>query len=605
MATDLSNLTLGDPVMMARVANAYSRKDNNSRNMAVGVIVIIACLYGLSKLLFASSSSVSFFGSISSSENTISTATWNIAAINNNPFEYWITNDDPAYNDLMQKVSMFITEPGDKDVSVSSIFTPAMFEDLMKNMKSHTDWTGLEETKKQWEDDFSKRKIISEFVKDPVLGKKRLISMTDRVTNTINVVGEEQPLTRPTVINCYDGKTLDGSVVTLDSVGSWWPVWLEFMFRREVSTVDRKSKEVAQKKISKMLQPIKKSKYPSLTEEEEKISLPLQTLCGAIFDAILVHMMNQLSPVAGPNASKGGWEGIRTNMCDRLNRHKTTRILEILETTYKEQDVLFLQEVASSFKAKAQAQKLGSIYYDVMSPRDIDGDRDQNSYILLKKGRFSALQEVTEGVLETLGTDNPKAPVAKGDVFALTCRDTVTGENMLFASFHGDTNGLATIPVVQAVTKFAQKELPNDYKLLFGLDANTYGDPEEDQQDVVAFGEFFSTLPRKMNSCYGQKPSRINFTTFNARTHLQPQLNKAVAFGEIDKSKKGDKNPKDFILFYESDYSVLEVMKDNTGERKYVEGMVFPTLDFPSDHGLTSAVLKKLPEGQSLRRKSE
>ena len=78
-----------------------------------------------------------------------------------------------------------------------------------------------------------------------------------------------------------------------------------------------------------------------------------------------------------------------------------------------------------------------------------------------------------------------------------------------------------------------------------------------------------------------------------------------MAFGEIDTSKKGDKNPKDFILFYESDYSVLEVMKDNTGERKYVEGMVFPTLDFPSDHGLTSAVLKNRPEGQSLRRKSE
>jgi hypothetical protein len=25
-------------------------------------------------------------------------ATWNIAAINNNPFEYWITHDDADYN---------------------------------------------------------------------------------------------------------------------------------------------------------------------------------------------------------------------------------------------------------------------------------------------------------------------------------------------------------------------------------------------------------------------------------------------------------------------------------------------------------------------------
>jgi hypothetical protein len=44
--------------------------------------------------------------------------------------------------------------------------------------------------------------------------------------------------------------------------------------------------------VYKMLQPIKKAKYPDITEAEEKVSLPLQTMCGAIFDAILVHMMN-------------------------------------------------------------------------------------------------------------------------------------------------------------------------------------------------------------------------------------------------------------------------------------------------------------------------
>ena len=30
--------------------------------------------------------------------------TWNIAAINNNPFEYWITHEDAAYNKLMVDV---------------------------------------------------------------------------------------------------------------------------------------------------------------------------------------------------------------------------------------------------------------------------------------------------------------------------------------------------------------------------------------------------------------------------------------------------------------------------------------------------------------------
>ena len=31
-------------------------------------------------------------------KGTLRVATWNIAAINNNPFEYWITHDDADYN---------------------------------------------------------------------------------------------------------------------------------------------------------------------------------------------------------------------------------------------------------------------------------------------------------------------------------------------------------------------------------------------------------------------------------------------------------------------------------------------------------------------------
>jgi hypothetical protein len=33
-------------------------------------------------------------------------ATWNIAAVNNNPFEYWVTHSDPAYNHLMEGVQV-------------------------------------------------------------------------------------------------------------------------------------------------------------------------------------------------------------------------------------------------------------------------------------------------------------------------------------------------------------------------------------------------------------------------------------------------------------------------------------------------------------------
>jgi hypothetical protein len=45
-----------------------------------------------------------------------------------------------------------------------------------------------------------------------------------------------------------------------------------------------------------------------------------------------------------------------------------------------------------------------------------------------------------------------------------------------------------------------------------------------------------------LTSCWGDKPNPKNFTTFNARTFLQPQLNKAAK--KEDKVAKGDINPK-------------------------------------------------------------
>ena len=148
-----------------------------------------------------------------------------------------------AYNDLMKKVSQFITNPGNKDEKVSEIFSDSMFNDLVKHIKKTSDWPGIDEMRTMWTSDFKNRKIISEFIKDPLLGKKRLISMLDRVTNTINVVGSDRPATRPAVINCYDGKTLDGSVVTLESVATWWPIWLDYMFGNSVNVPDNENGE--------------------------------------------------------------------------------------------------------------------------------------------------------------------------------------------------------------------------------------------------------------------------------------------------------------------------------------------------------------------------
>jgi hypothetical protein len=79
-------------------------------------------------------------------------------------------------------------------------------------------------------------------------------------------------------------------------------------------------------------------------------------------------------------------------------------------------------------------------------------------------------------------------------------------------------------------------------------------------------------------------------TTYNARTYLQPQLNKACK--KTEKREKGDVNPKDFILFQKSSFKVVKTWKDNTGKGTYIEDMAFPTLDFPSDHGILSTIIE-------------
>jgi hypothetical protein len=59
-----------------------------------------------------------------------------------------------------------------------------------------------------------------------------------------------------------------------------------------------------------MLQAIKKSNYPDITEDEEKVSLPL-TMCGAIFNANLVHIMNSVT-------TPDEWQGIKRNIVENL-----------------------------------------------------------------------------------------------------------------------------------------------------------------------------------------------------------------------------------------------------------------------------------------------
>lgn len=498
----------------------------------------------------------------------LTVTTWNIAAINNNPFEYWITmKENPDYESLMINIENFLETPGGNDVVVSEVFTDGMFNQLHDQM----DQIGWPSVRSYWENDFKNRKVISEFMKDKKLGSKRLASMPDRVTNTINVVDSDEPVCRPTVINMY-GEDLS----TLDS---WWEKWMKFMFINPLKIKTKDGEYTSP--VYQMLLPIKRAKYPDLTEAEENVSLPLQTMCGAIFDAILVNMMNTVSQPAV-------WQDLKRTMVDSLNKKKVPHTLEILENTYSNSDIITLQEVSLSFVNQAANGPLGQKFH-VVAPSDLDAVRDQNSVVFLNKETFPLGAELEISALVSASfEEGVDVPVAKGDILAITTTDR-DGIPYVVGSFHGDTNGLATKPVLDAFVKaMASDPKLSAHKLIFGLDANTYehATPGK-QQDVLDFGKKY--VSHGLTSCWGDVPRPNNYTTFNARTYLQPQLNKACK--SSNKRECGDVNPKDFILFGRDTFEVVSTWKDNTGRKEYVEDMAFPTLDFPSDHGILATVL--------------
>mmetsp|Transcript_48300 Transcript_48300/g.134891 ORF Transcript_48300/g.134891 Transcript_48300/m.134891 type:complete len:583 (+) Transcript_48300:98-1846(+) len=521
-------------------------------------------------------------------QDAIAVLTWNLSAVNNNPFEYWLTYEDSAYLDLMMGVEYFLDQPGEDDVEVGEVFTNSMFEELKAILVKEA-MDGLEEVEAMWhggEMRLKQRRIITEFVKDKSLGDKRLISMPDRVTNTVNVVTRKEskyqppPICRPSVMNNFEGD--------LSSTDVWWEQWRRFMFQDPLTVKNKEG--IAVMRPVEMLTQISRNKYPAISEEEERLSVPLQILCLAIFDAIIVHLMNALSP-------EDSWQVVKSEICDKLYKGKNKRSAQILADRYAAVDVMCLQEVAAVFMDTFLKSTLPSTHAIVM-PEMLDGKRDQNSVLILSRTSFvvESIREVTAELAQFLGEGHT---LMDGDLVAVEVQRVKDGRQCLVVSFHGDTNGLLTVPMLTAVDR-ALKERFVGHLCIFGLDANTYEKPDETKQGFTDCLWRISELG--LTTCWGETPLvRSCSTTCSARTSLQPQLNKAVCLA--DRVLNANMDPKDLIVFYRD--QLVQVtpedmgegrqrnpLKDNTGRLEFKERTIFPTMEFPSDHGIVAVVLQ-------------
>ena len=150
------------------------------------------------------------------------------------------------------------------------------------------------------------------------------------------------------------------------------------------------------------------------------------------------------------------------------------------------------------------------------------------------------------------------------------------------------------MPMLTALSSLVKKQYSH-CQLIVGMDANAYIDGKDGMR--LALQEMGNWLiDQNWQSCFGTPPHKTKVTTCTARTFLQPQMNKANL--AASRATNGDVNPKDHILFLNPDVHtrgcrlVGEARRDNTGSGRFKAGVTFPSLMFPSDHALVSAVLE-------------
>ena len=96
---------------------------------------------------------------------------------------------------------------------------------------------------------------------------------------------------------------------------------------------------------------------------------------------------------------------------------------------------------------------------------------------------------------------------------------------------------------------------------------------------------------RGLGSCWDGQDLRGLWTTFNARTYLQPQLHKAVGLeGVLDRRHM---RLRDWVVFRAGQLAVAGVERDNTGRRGCFLARAMPSEGFPSDHAIVAAAFRR------------
>lgn len=546
-------------------------------------------------------------------------ATWNIAGINNNPFEYWTTfeNEDTnkKYQSLMKAIKTFMETEKSKaetvekktkglveevvpnfggasiaarnrfhvnaqrvvvtkgslstilessrevEILVGDVFTLDMAEELFNLMRDHK-VKGWEEVKEIYDKDYCQRPIIKKFLLDEDIAKKRFVSGPDRYTNTI-LNSDSTKAMRPSAINAYEGD--------LSEMSGWWEQWKAFMFSAD--------KKVGSKSPYKLIKKLTHDKYKAIDEiKEAPITIPLQIMACAIFDAILIFMLNEVS---------NDWQELRKKLV-AVNEKKQQNTYDILNhyegNQFLANQVIFLQEVSANFFTEEYKEKSGFKFHESSGA--------QQSVILTQMLDFQE-QNITRNFLEHCGMRGDIGKKVKANDICVVTAQYAEDEHMdkyILISYHAESSGKDSEDILRLI-KSVKDQYYDGFIMVLGMDANT-----KKNDTLASFIETVNVLGLEY-----AKASNSSVTTCKARTYLQPQFSKAVYLDDptdkknFEENKNIDHNLKDFCIYESGKLQSSDTKIDNTGKKRYTSQFL-PTSTFPSDHAVVSTTLSMTKE---------
>ena len=494
----------------------------------------------------------------------IEVASWNVASTSNNPFEFFTASQDSECGQFIKDIQAYIESRSD-DIEIHRIFNDMMFSEFVDELSRHDllDESNLSLLKRLWLEDYRKRKAIAGFLLDRCLGLKRLASFPERITNTIHLQ-DNSVCFRPAVLSGYDE-------VSLTSTELWWHQWKVFIFHTSVRVCSGAESSQEPCPVYSLITPVYRRKYSAITDAEQLISVPLQLLCLALLDATLVYVFNTVA--------FSSWRAVRKHLFAALISNKFAKACSILAESYHNCDVVFLQEVSAKFVQDLRSHPSLFERYFIIA-----GNCNHGSLILASRARFdeAGVEDATQRILT--GLDGGVA--APGDLAAASVAARDGAGRWLLASFHSDCDQLPSRPLLRALTNVAARHY-GDHVLLAGLGANIETGPgAAPHQTAEGFAAFLRG--EGLVSCWGSAPDPAAWTACSARTYVQPRPDLAAPTCErLDSDISG--GLLDWIVARRATPAECSASRDNTGRRRFVDGAVLPSAEFPSHHAIVSA----------------